>query len=259
MPPFRQFHVLNTPLSAATYESLGAFLLHHAHSKGAGPLAVDFSNTHIVTMRRHEPQFHRLTAAMDLFMPDGMPLVWVMNRQGAGMRDRVYGPEFTRRFLENAPDSVSHYFLGGSEACGKLMTSRLRAKNPSLRVVGSYHGRCEADGVLADDDSVFDQLETNRPDFIWVGFGAPKQYAWIARAKPRLGRGVFLAVGFAFDAIAGTKPDAPMWMQRRGLTWLFRLLSEPRRLAGRYLTWNTLFLWYLLAHAVLREDCPAET
>jgi N-acetylglucosaminyldiphosphoundecaprenol N-acetyl-beta-D-mannosaminyltransferase len=75
--------------------------------------------------------------------------------------------------------------------------------------------------------------------------GTPKQQAWIHHYKNQIARGIILAVGFAFDVNAGTKPDAPAWMQRFGLTWVFRLLSEPRRLGPRYLQWNCLFLFYL--------------
>ncbi len=92
-----------------------------------------------------------------------------------------------------------------------------------------------------------------KPDFIWVGLGTPKQYHWIQRAHDRGIKSVFLAVGFAFDVIAGTKPDAPAWMQPLGLTWLFRLLSEPKRLGSRYLKYNTLFCWYLLLEVFSRD------
>ena len=91
-----------------------------------------------------------------------------------------------------------------------------------------------------------DEINRLSPDFIWVGFGTPKQQAWVKRHKHLLRRGVILTVGFAFDVNAGMKPDAPGWMQRLGLTWVFRLASEPRRLAPRYLRYNFLFLWYLL-------------
>jgi N-acetylglucosaminyldiphosphoundecaprenol N-acetyl-beta-D-mannosaminyltransferase len=90
------------------------------------------------------------------------------------------------------------------------------------------------------------------PDFVWVGLGTPKQYRWVKRNKHLLRRGVILTVGFAFDVNAGTKPDAPLWMQRMGLTWIFRLFSEPRRLIGRYLRYNTLFVCYLFFDAVSR-------
>ena len=90
--------------------------------------------------------------------------------------------------------------------------------------------------------------EINRlsPDFIWLGLGTPKQQAWIYQYKSRIQRGVLLAIGFAFDVNAGLKPDAPLWMQRVGLTWFYRLCSEPRRLGPRYLRYNSLFLYYLL-------------
>ena len=94
--------------------------------------------------------------------------------------------------------------------------------------------------------------EINRlsPDFVWVGFGTPKQQAWVKQHKHLLQRGVILTVGFAFDVNAGMKPDAPLWMQRLGLTWLFRLASEPRRLGARYLRNNFLFLWYLVTDGI---------
>src|SRR5581483_11449535 len=104
------------------------------------------------------------------------------------------------------------------------------------------------DGSLApaDETQVMDEINRLSPEFIWVGFGTPKQQAWLRRYKPRVRRGVILTVGFAFDVNAGMKPDAPLWMQRFGLTWVFRLASEPRRLGMRYARYNFLFLWYLL-------------
>ncbi len=94
--------------------------------------------------------------------------------------------------------------------------------------------------------------EINRlaPDFIWIGLGTPKQQAWIHRHKGSIARGVLFAVGFAFDVNAGMKRDAPAVLQRLGLTWVFRICSEPRRLLGRYLRYNSLFLFYLAKDAL---------
>src|SRR6185436_12152248 len=116
-------------------------------------------------------------------------------------------------------------------------------------------GRCNADGSLEGtaEREVVDEINRLSPDFIWVGFGTPKQQAWAHRHKLPLRRGVVLTVGFAFDANAGLKPDAPVWMQRRGLTWVYRLISEPRRLGPRYLKWNSLFLYYLLRDGYRRQ------
>ncbi len=238
--------ILGTPLLITDYSGLGKTCLEWA--RGQRCVALDFANTQIVTMRRHDPAFRDLTSAYDHFPPDGMPLVWCLNRAGAGLRDRVYGPTFMREFLTSAPKDATHYLLGGSEECGAKLRRMFEQLNPGIKFVGSFHGKCQPDGILdgAAEQEVIAEIERLSPDFIWVGFGTPKQQAWVKRHKQLIRRGVILTVGFAFDVNAGMKPDAPAWMQRLGLTWVFRLASEPRRLAGRYLRYNFLFLWYLL-------------
>jgi N-acetylglucosaminyldiphosphoundecaprenol N-acetyl-beta-D-mannosaminyltransferase len=197
-------------------------------------------------MRRVEPWFRELTSAYDHFPPDGMPLIWCLNRAGAKLKDRVYGPTFMREFLSNVSGEFTHYLLGGSKECGDRLREIFQKLNPKIRFVGSFHGKCTTDGVLDGEAEVLAELKRLKPDFIWVGFGTPKQQAWVKRHKSMLQHGVILTVGFAFDVNAGMKPDAPLWMQRLGLTWIFRFLSEPRRLGPRYLRYNFLFLWYLL-------------
>jgi N-acetylglucosaminyldiphosphoundecaprenol N-acetyl-beta-D-mannosaminyltransferase len=232
-------------LAATSYADLSQKVIEFVE-EGDAPLAVDFANTHVITLRKHDPTFAALTKCIDLTVPDGMPLVWAMNAKGAGLEDRVYGPTFTRRFLENCPGKLTHYLVGGSEECGEKFRERMLALNPLLNFVGSYHGRCSADGILEDDKEILREIQEKRPDFIWIGLGTPKQYAWMHRIKSQLSHGVLLAVGFAFDVNAGTKPDSPLWLQRLGLGWLHRMTSEPKRLIGRYLKWNSLFLWYLM-------------
>jgi N-acetylglucosaminyldiphosphoundecaprenol N-acetyl-beta-D-mannosaminyltransferase len=153
-----------------------------------------------------------------------------------------------RRFLETAPAGSTHYLLGGSEECGAKLREIFLRSNSGIKFVGSFHGWCNADGTLKGDaeQSVIEELNRVSPDFIWVGFGTPKQQTWARRHKHQIKRGVVMTVGFAFDANAGTKSDAPGWMQRNGLTWLHRMVTEPRRLGPRYFKWNSLFLYYLL-------------
>ena len=92
-----EFDVLGTPLLATTYEELAAQC--QAWARGPVCVSMEFANTQIVTMRRHEPRFLELTATYNYFIPDGMPLIWCLNRAGAGLKDRVYGPTFMREFL----------------------------------------------------------------------------------------------------------------------------------------------------------------
>jgi N-acetylglucosaminyldiphosphoundecaprenol N-acetyl-beta-D-mannosaminyltransferase len=245
-PEMRSIRVLGTPLLVTNYSDLGAACREWARS--GGPVALDFANTQIVTMRRHNAEFRELTSGYDGFPPDGMPLIWCLNRAGAGLKDRVYGPTFMRSFLKDLPSGYSHYLLGGTEECGRRLREVFQRENASLNFVGSFYGRCQPDGKLDSEDEkhVLEELNRLSPDFIWVGFGTPKQQGWVKWYKPRMKRGVILTVGFAFDVNAGMKPDAPAWMQRLGLTWVFRLATEPRRLGPRYFKYNFLFVWYLL-------------
>jgi N-acetylglucosaminyldiphosphoundecaprenol N-acetyl-beta-D-mannosaminyltransferase len=241
-----ELNVLGTPLLLSDYDGLAAKCLERAREPRC--VALDFANTQIVTMRRHDPSFRDLTSAYDAFPPDGMPLVWCLNRAGANLKDRVYGPTFMRKFLQTVPAGFTHYLLGGSDACGVKLREVFGPQNPGLKFVGSFHGKCYTDGQLegSAEREVIEEINRLSPDFIWVGFGTPKQQAWVKRHKPLLRRGVILTVGFAFDVNAGIKRDAPLWMQRLGLTWVYRLASEPRRLVSRYLKYNLLFLFYLL-------------
>jgi len=253
----QEIQVLGSSMFVTDYQRLSSLLMDIVTGRGS-PCAIDFANTQIVTMRRHDLEFATLSVCMDITVPDGMPLVWVMNRKGAALKDRVYGPTFTRKFLASCPQGKTHYLVGGSEECGRKFRERMTVLNPSLTFIGGYHGPCTADGVLQDDEAVLAEILEKKPDFIWVGLGTPKQYAWINRIKPLLEQGVLLAVGFAFDVNAGMKSDAPMWMQRFGLTWVYRMVTEPRRLAGRYLKWNTLFVLYSGLGAVTPFLCRAK-
>jgi len=244
-----RFAVLGTPLVATSHAELAAWC--HGRARRPGPVALEFTNTHIVTLRRRDPAYRELTSAYDYFIPDSAPLLWCLNRQGARLRDRVYGPTFLRECFARTTPEFSHYLLGGSAECGARLRQNLLALNPLARFAGGFHGACDAAGRLAGDEqqAVLAELCALAPDFIWIGLGTPKQDAWVRRNKSCLAKGVLLSVGYAFDVNAGTKPDAPAWMQRAGLGWAFRVASEPRRLLTRYLIYNSLFLWYLLREA----------
>ena len=240
------FHVLGTPLLTTTYAELAVFCRQLAC--GDACVAMDFANTQIVTMRRHEPGFRDSTSTYDYFLPDGMPLVWCLNRAGASLRDRVYGPTFMRRFLETVPAGFTHYLLGGSPECGARLRELFQQRNSNVKFIGAFHGGCTSEGWLEGDaeKAVMDEINRLSPDFVWVGLGTPKQQAWVQRHKSAIRRGVILSVGFEFDVNAGLKRDAPGWIQRCGLTWVFRLWTEPWRLGPRYFKYNLLFLFYLL-------------
>jgi len=208
------------------------------------PTVVDFTNTHITVLRLTDPEFRSHTDTVDHFVPDSMPLTWCVNlaARKTVMPDRVYGPEFMHRCLKNSPPHIKHYFLGASEDCLADLIKETKNLNPQLNICGSHHGYFTQD----DWPRILEEVNLSSPDVIWVGLGTPKQQKFAAWAKSKLRQGWLLNVGFAFDVNAGRKSDAPRWMQTVGLTWLYRLASEPTRLGPRYAKFNSLFLLYAL-------------
>lgn len=248
-------YLLGTPLELTAYADFTARCQNLVSQQET--YAVEFSNTQIVTMRRHDSRFRELTDCIDYFVPDGMPLVWCLNLRGANLKDRVYGPTFMRRCITASPASIKHYLLGGSKECGERLRQVIHGWNPHAEIVGSFHGKCELDGRLEEkfEEKVIREINELSPDYIWIGFGTPKQQAWINQHKRLIHRGILFSVGFAFDVNAGTKKDAPLWMQRIGMTWVYRMCSEPRRLITRYLRYNSLFLFYLLRDSIITPSC----
>jgi len=234
--------VIGTPCLNTSHEDLLGRLEKHVGDSGA-VLSVDFTNVHIVTMRRTDRSFAADTTEVDWYVPDSQILKWAVNLRGGSMPERVYGPDFLAHAVRHCSADTTHYFLGASQECLELLLEKLREARPDLKIVGSHNG------YFGDDknDEIIADIEARDPDFIWVGLGTPKQQAWINTHKSRFSRGALLAVGFAFDVNAGTKKDAPGWMGKAGLTWLYRLASEPRRLFGRYFYYNSLFLIKLAA------------
>jgi len=251
-PAFAEHRVLGTMLQCTSYEQFIRFCQWRCGQPGA--VSVDFSNTHIVTSRRMNVSFRETTGSVDYFVPDSMPLIWVLNAKGAKLRDRVYGPTFMRRCVLASPAPSTHYLLGGSTACLTKLEEFIRQGNPAVKIIGSHNGYFEAE----KEPEIIAEINRLSPDFIWVGLGTPKQQAFIHRHKRALKRGIVFAVGFAFDVNAGTKQDAPPTMQRLGLTWLYRMLSEPRRLGPRYLKYNSLFLFYLLVDLFKPASFPMD-
>jgi len=181
-----------------------------------------------------------------LVTPDGMPLVWLSWLRGHRSVERVYGPDL---MLACCRASVSkgyrHYLYGGAEGVPERLAARLRERFAGLQIVGTcsppFHELSEA-----EEQTMIDRITLAKPDIVWVGLSTPKQERWMARFVGRLPVPVLIGVGAAFDMHAGLKKQAPRWMQRIGLEWLFRLATEPRRLWRRYLINNPWFVWCLL-------------
>jgi N-acetylglucosaminyldiphosphoundecaprenol N-acetyl-beta-D-mannosaminyltransferase len=137
-----------------------------------------------------------------------------------------------------------HFFYGGGPGVAQRLAAEMKKKFPGLEVAGYLEPPFAPLEELCTPEAAA-TINAMRTDIVWVGMSSPKQDLWMARMRPLLEAPVLIAVGAAFDFHTGTVKQAPRWMQRSGLEWLFRLVTEPRRLWRRYLIDNPWFLWEL--------------
>jgi N-acetylglucosaminyldiphosphoundecaprenol N-acetyl-beta-D-mannosaminyltransferase len=183
--------------------------------------------------------------AAGLVVPDGMPLVWLSRLRGFRHVDRVYGPDLMLALCERSLEhGYRNFFYGGAPGVAERLADRLQSRFQGLQIVGSYSPPFRALRP-EEDDEISEAINRVRPDIVWVGMSTPKQETWMAQHVDRLRTSVLIGVGAAFDFHAGLKRQAPRWMMRAGLEWLFRLSHEPLRLAPRYLINNPMFLWLI--------------
>lgn len=204
---------------------------------------VNVCTVHTVMECQQDARMRAIVNGSGLSTPDGMPLVWLGRLHGHRHVARVYGPDLMLALCDRSSmTGARHFFYGGAPGVAERLAERLRARYPGIAIAG-VHSPPFRPADAAEDRDVLNGIDASRPDIVWVGLGTPKQDFWVARHRPLLEAPVLIAVGAAFDFHAGLLPQAPRWMQRRGLEWLFRLAHEPRRLAYRYLVYNPLFVF----------------
>jgi N-acetylglucosaminyldiphosphoundecaprenol N-acetyl-beta-D-mannosaminyltransferase len=208
---------------------------------------VCITGVHGVIESRRDPAVRVIHNAAGLVTPDGMPLVWLLRLAGHRDAARVYGPDLMLLLLERSvAQGYTHFLYGATEATLSNLRQKLTERFPGLRIVGGIAPPFRP-LTQAEDSEIVTLINRAKPDFVWVGLSTPKQEIWMAEHRPRLDAGVLLGVGAAFDFHSGRVRQAPKWMQRSGLEWLFRVCREPRRLWRRYLYGNTRFLLEILA------------
>lgn len=210
------------------------------------------TTVHGVMECRKDPELRRIFNSSGLTTPDGMPLVWLSRARGFGYVNRVYGPDLMLALCERSlSKGYRHFLYGGAPGVPEKLAENLKRRFPGLDVVGTYSPPFRP-LTHEEDERVVRMINEAGPDIVWVGLSTPKQERWMAGHIGRLEAPVLIGVGAAFDFHSGVKRQAPRWMQRSGLEWLFRLLTEPRRLWRRYLIYNSLFVWNLMKEGIKR-------
>lgn len=232
--------VLGILIDAVDYEAAVSFVFECVQQKRGGLISA--VAVHGVMSGVLDPEHKFRLNNFDLLVPDGQPVRWVMNwRYGTRLSERVYGPELMRKICKRAAvENTPIYLYGSTRRIATALTEALTRKLPGLRIVGSEPSAFRKLSPI-EHEALRQRINSSGASIVFVGLGCPRQEIFAYELRRDLSVPM-LAVGAAFPFLAGISPQAPRWMQRCGLEWLFRLLIEPRRLWRRYLLLNPAYL-----------------
>ncbi len=205
------------------------------------------ANVHTTVTAYGDPAYRQVQNGAVLALPDGGPLSRYSRRKGFPQAQRVTGPDLMQQMLRDKGERpYRHYFYGSTPETLRLLRQKIEQQYPGAVVAGMESPPFRPLTPEENAEAVA-RINAARPDFVWVGLGAPKQEQWMARHQGAV-HALMIGVGAAFDYEAGNIRRAPAWMQRCSLEWLYRLLQDPKRLFKRYFVTNTRFLWWAWRH-----------
>ncbi len=243
-PSLQRTNILGVGVSAINMQQALDQMVCWIEQRGRVYIVV--APVHTVMESQFSADYRQLLNQADMITPDGMPLVFLSRWLGQPHVRRVYGPDVMLNFSRLSADrGFRHFYYGGAEGIPDLLAETLTAKFPGLQVVGTYSPPFRP-LTLEEDQAIIDMINAANPDVVWIGLGCPKQDIWMAQHRDKLNAPILIGVGAAFDFLSGQKSQAPRWMMRYSLEWLYRLLQEPRRLWRRYLLCNPLFILLVL-------------
>lgn len=213
-------------------------------SGGSGYICV--TGVHGVMEAQKDEAFRQILNRSFLTTPDGMPTVWLGRLRGFREMTRVYGPDFMSELCRRSVGKgYRHFLYGGNPGVAEELRAALIARFPGVEIVGTYTPPFRP--LNAEEEAeLTERLAAARPDVLWCGLSTPKQERFMDAYVGKLPVRLMVGVGAAFDLLSGNLSEAPAFMKRTGLQWLYRLIKEPRRLWRRYLSNNPRFTWLTL-------------
>lgn len=205
------------------------------------------TNVHTTVLAYEDDKYKLVQNSSVLSMPDGGPLSTLGRRNGFRNMERTTGPSYMGEIFKISPRyGWKHYFYGSTPETLQRLRVKLDNDFPEIKIVGMYSPPFRP-LTESEDIDIINRINESKPDFVWVGLGAPKQEIWMFDHNNKI-KGLMVGVGAGFDYYAGNIKRAPKWMQNNNLEWLYRLKQDPKRLFFRYLCTNCKFLW----HTVIR-------
>ena len=241
----RNVTVLGCPISNMSLDDFVSKAEEFISSKS--PHYIAMMNVAKLIKMRSDNQLAQSILAADLIGADGVPLVWVSRLFGTPLPGRVNGTDLMYRLLERGSEKRYRiFFFGAKEGVLQRVLQVIRQEYPGVQIAGSQHGYF----TPAEEVAIVNNIRLAKPDILLIAFGTPKKELWVKRHLAAMGVPVIHGVGGSFDVLAGAVRRSPLWMQKSGLEWFFRLLQEPGRMWRRYLVTNVFFV--LL---IFREWC----
>jgi len=235
-------NILGVGVSALSMES--ALRESEALLDQGGHGYVCVTGVHGIMEAQADEGFRSILNRSFLTTPDGMPTVWLGRLHGFKHMTRVYGPDYMLGLCEQSvARGYRHFLYGGKDGVAEELRAELIRRFPGLQIVGTYTPPFRPLNA-AEEADLRSQLETLKPDVLWCGLSTPKQERFMAAYSKSLPVKLMVGVGAAFDLLSGNLSEAPDWVKKAGLQWLYRLVKEPRRLWRRYLSNNPRFVWF---------------
>ena len=232
-------NILDTRIDATSYNDACDRIQNWANKNTSCYIVA--ANVHVVMSGYWQPQYQQVVNGAALVTPDGMPLVWSMRLLGVKEQSRVYGPDLMLAWCDRAAKlGMPIYLYGGTETMLVKLQQNLEQQFPGLKIAGSYSPPFRP-LTPEEEQADLDRIHKSGAKVVFVALGCPKQEYWMARQETKL-QAVAIGVGAAFSFHSGEVSQAPRWMMRLGLEWLYRLVTEPKRLWRRYLVNNPAFL-----------------
>ncbi len=214
---------------------------------GKAPSYVVTPNAQHVLSLQHDAAFRNIYEEAFLAVPDGVSLLWSAKFLQTPLNGRVNGTDLFEELSAVAEKQELKIFLmGGRPGAAEAAKRTLQLRHPNLKIVGTHCPPYGFESQPSELALINSKIKAAAPDILFVGLGAPKQEKWIYENYQELGVPVSLGIGVSFELVADMVQRAPLWMQKWGLEWLFRLLVEPKRLWKRYVMGNPQFMWLVL-------------
>ena len=244
----RKYNILGVMVNRINYDQAVKLILEKAKEKKS--YSVTALAVHgILTGVQDRYQRYRLNN-FDMIVPDGQPVRWAINwLYKTNMKERVYGPELMLRLCQGAAnEEIPVYLFGSKNNVIQKLAVNLQAKIPKIIIAGYKPSKFRKLNTV-ERDRLLATIKKSGAGIVFVGIGCPRQEVWTYEFSDYLNLPI-IAVGAAFDFHAGLLPQAPLWMQMKGLEWFYRLIQDPKRLWQRYLVLNPIYIFLLILQII---------